>query len=112
MLEELKRKRDAELARIEDTDERMYARITWDLKINEAWENARKNQYAMTPEEVEAEFLGTAQYIFGTRRRSHAKRVIRKDEQGQLYVYTDGQKAIVEWNPIVRGLEIKHWEGR
>ena len=111
-LEEMKKHRDAELALVEDESERMLLKIKWDLLINREWEESRREQFSKTPEEVEAEFLGTRQHIFGTRRRSHANRVVRKDDQGRLYVNTDGAKAIVEWNPVIKGLQIKHWEER
>jgi hypothetical protein len=109
LLDELKAQKEADLEG-RTGDDLLFAKIQWDLKINEAWIAKRKELNARTPEEVETEFLGTKQYIFGTRRKAHATRIVRKDEQGQLFVKTDGGKAIVEWCPVTNGLKVKHWE--
>ncbi|UKL30039.1 hypothetical protein [Bacillus phage PK2] len=109
MLEEMKIQRDVELEGLTG-DDKLFAKIKWDLKINDAWVEARKKQNARTQESVEEEYLGEKVWIFGTRRKAHAKRILRKDDEGQLFVKTDGGKAIVEWCPVVNGLKVKHWE--
>jgi hypothetical protein len=108
LLDELKAQKEADLAGLEG-DDKLFAQIKWDLKINEAWKAKRTELYAKTQEEVEAEFLGEKVHIFGTRRKAHSKRILRKDEEGQLFVKTDGGKAIIEWCPVYNGLKVKHW---
>jgi hypothetical protein len=109
LLDGLKAERDAELEGLTG-DDKLFKKIEWDLKINDAWVAKRKELNARTQEDVEAEVLGTKQYIFGTRRKAHATRIVRKDEEGQLFVKTDGGKAIIEWCPVMNGLKVKHWE--
>jgi dihydropteroate synthase len=108
-MEELKAWKEEQLEGLTG-DDLLFKKITVDLEINKKWQEKRTELYSRTQEDVEAEFLGKKTRVFGARRKSMSTRVVRKDEEGRLFIRTDGGKAIVEWNPVFRSLEIKYYE--
>jgi hypothetical protein len=92
-------------------DDLFLKQITVDLEINDKWKAKRTELYSKTTEEIRAEYLGQKTHVFGMRRRSEAKRVIREDEKG-FYILSQGIKARVQYSPVYRSMEVLHWEDK